>query len=165
MAVAQKKETRYTKAAIGKKVKPGGRRVVSSALIKPSATNLVPKMHVKRGDTVVLISGPTKNGKYSSELKKRLEERNAYKGQIGKVSAVSPSTGKITIEGVNIVTRAQKQRSLTGKSGLVTKEAPIFASRVMLYCNNCKKATRVKHKIADGKKTRICRHCSESLDA
>lgn len=159
----QKKEIRYTKSAVSKKVKPGGRRVISSAIIKKGVTNLVPKIHVKRGDTVVLVSGPKKDGKYDADLKKRLDERNAYKGQIGKVVSVSPTSGKIVIEGVNMVTRATKQRSLGGASGLVRKEAAIFASRVMLYCTSCKKATRVKHKIDGDKKVRVCRHCSESI--
>jgi large subunit ribosomal protein L24 len=165
MAVmTKKKEKRYTPAAIKTKVRPGGRRVVSTALIKPGTTNLVPKMHVKRGDMVMLISGPQKNGKYEPDMKKRLDERNAYKGQIGKVASVSRATGKITIEGVNMVTRAQKQRGLT-QAGLVRKEAPIFASRVMLYCSACKKPTRAKHKVMEnGKKARVCRHCSESFD-
>jgi large subunit ribosomal protein L24 len=162
-AQKQKKETRYTKSAISKKVKPGGRRVVSTAIVKKGVTNLVPKIHVKRGDTVVLVSGPKKDGKYDADLKKRLDERNAYKGQIGKVLSVSPTTGKIVIEGVNMVTRATKQRSFGGPSGLVRKEASLFASRVMLYCTSCKKPTRVKHKIENDKKVRVCRHCSQAI--
>lgn len=165
MAVAQKKETRYTKSPISKKVKPGGRRVVSEALIKHGVTNLVPSVHVKRGDMVMLISGPKKDAKYPAPLKKRLDKRNAWKGLVGKVLSVTPSTGKITIEGVNMVTRATKQRSMTGAAGLITKEGPMFASRVMLYCTACKKPTRVKHKIDGDKKTRVCRHCSEAFDA
>ncbi len=165
MAVAKKQEVRYSKSPISKKVKPGGRRVVSEALVKQGVTNLVPHLHVKRGDTVVLVSGPKKDGKYATDLKKRLDERNAYKGQIGKVMAVSPSTGKITVEGINMVTRATKQRALSGNAGLVRREGPLFASRVMLYCTSCKKATRLKHKVEKDKKLRVCRHCNESLDS
>lgn len=166
MAVALKKETKFTKSPISTKVKRGGRRVVSEALVKHGVSNLVPHIHVKRGDMVMLISGPKKDGKYEPVLKKKLDKRNAWKGQIGKVLAVSPSTGKITIEGANMITRATKQRSMTGAAGLITKEGPLFASRVMLYCTACKKPTRVKHKFDDkGKKSRVCRHCSESLDA
>ena len=163
MPVAQKKETRYTKSPISKKIKPGGRRVVSEALVKSGSTNLTPKLHVKRGDMVVLVSGPKKDGKYAPEMKKRLDERNAWKGQIGKVLSVSPSTGKITIEGVNMVTRATKQRSFGGQSGLVRKEGAVFASRVMLYCTSCKKPTRVKHKVENDKKSRVCRHCNQAI--
>jgi large subunit ribosomal protein L24 len=165
MAVAHKKETRYTKSPISKKVKPGGRRVVSEALVKQGVSNLVPKVHVKRGDMVMLISGPKKDAKYEPELKKRLDERNAYKGQIGKVKSVSPATGKVIIEGVNMVTRAQKQRGMT-QAGLVRKEAPIFASRVMLYDSVAKKPTRVGHKtLENGKKVRISKRSGEVLDS
>jgi large subunit ribosomal protein L24 len=167
MAVAQKKkQTRYTKSAISKKVKPGGRRVVSTALVKKGSTNLTPKLHVKRGDTVVLVSGPKKDGKYDPDLKKRLDERNAWKGQVGKVVSTSPTTGKIIIEGVNMVTRATKQRAFGQTAGLIRKEGAIFASRVMLYCTSCKKPTRIKHKVEEnGKKTRVCRHCSQGIDS
>jgi large subunit ribosomal protein L24 len=165
MAVAHKKELRYTKSPISKKVKPGGRRVVSEALVKQGVTNLVPKIHVKRGDMVMLVSGPKKDGKYEPDLKKRLDERNAYKGQIGKIKSVSPTEGKIVIEGVNMVTRATKQRGMS-QAGLIRKEAAIFASRVMLYCADCKKPTRLKHKqLENGKKTRVCHHCKQGFDS
>lgn len=166
MAVAIKKEIRYSNSPISKKVKPGGRRVVSSALVKPGVSNLVPKIHVKRGDMVMLISGPKKEGKYESSLKKKLDARNAWKGQVGKVLSVTPASGKIVIEGVNMVTRATKQKSVSGEHGFVRKEGAVFASRVMLYCGACKKPTRVKHKIDEkGKKSRVCKHCSEAFDA
>src|SRR5581483_923797 len=118
-----------------------GRRVVSEALVKHGVSNLVPKVHVKRGDMVILISGPKKDGKYEADLKKRLDERNAYKGQIGKVLEVMPAEGKIKVEGVNMVTRGTKQKAFGGQSGLVRKEGAMFASRVMLYCSACKKPT------------------------
>jgi large subunit ribosomal protein L24 len=162
MPVAHKKEIRYTKSPISKKVKAGGGKVVSQALVKPGSANLVPSMHVKRGDMVMLISGPKKDGKYDADLKKRLDERQAYKGMIGKVLTVSPSTGKITVEGINMITRSTKQKGMQ-QAGQVRKEGPLFASRVMLYCSSCKKPTRIKHKIENDKKTRICRFCSEAI--
>lgn len=149
MAVAKKREIRYTNAGVPKKIKMGGRTVVSSALVKKNSSNLVPKLHVKRGDMVMLISGSEKVGK----------------GKTGKVLSVHPSTGKITVEGINLIIRATKARSPMGKSGLVKKEGPIFASRVMLFCTACKKPTRIRHKIEGDKKTRICTHCKEAFDS
>jgi large subunit ribosomal protein L24 len=134
---------------VSKKIKPGGRKVVSEALVKQGASNLIPKLHVKRGDMVMLISGSEKVGK----------------GRTGKVLNVYPSTGKVVVEGINLITRATKQKTAMGKSGLIKKEGPIFASRVMLFCTSCKKPTRIRHKVLDsGKKTRICTHCSEAFD-
>ena len=138
-----KKEVRFTNKPISQKTKPGGRKVVSRALVKEGATNLVPKIHVKRGDTVMLIAGPKKNDpKRSADIKKRMDARNIYKGQIGKVISVFPKSGKIIVEGINLVTRATKARSMTAKAGLVRKEAPIFACKVMLYDTEAKKPVR-----------------------
>lgn len=148
MAVARKRETRYSKAPIAKKHKMGGRVVVSEALVKKGSSNLIPKMHVKRGDMVMMISG----------------SKEAGKGKTGKVLNVFPSTGKVVVEGLNIITRATKARSINAKSGLVKKEGPIFASKVMLYCTACKKPTRIRHKVEAQKKVRVCAHCKEAID-
>lgn len=145
-----KRNVRYANAPISKQVKLGGKTVVSNALVKQGVSNLTPKVHVKKGDMVMLMSGSEKVGR----------------GKTGKVANVFPKTGKIIVEGINVVTRGTRQRTVTGQSGLIKKEAPIFASRVMLFCTACKKPTRIKHKVTDnGKKTRICKHCSEAFDA
>lgn len=149
MAQAFKPEIRFTKAIQPKKVKMGGSTLVSKALVKHDATNLIPKIHVKRGDMVVVVSGSEKSGR----------------GRTGKVVNVFPKEGKVVVEGINMITKATKKRQALGQEGLVKKEGPIFASRVMLYCTGCKKPTRIAHKVQEnGKKTRICKHCKEALD-
>jgi large subunit ribosomal protein L24 len=162
-AIKDKHPTRYTKAPISQKTKPGGINLVSQALVKPGVTNLTPKLHVKRGDTVILVTGPKKDAKRSADEKKKLDVKNIYKGQTGKVLSVSPTEGKIVVEGINMLTHYGKQAA-GARSGLSKKEGAIFASRVMLYCSACKKPTRIKHKIEGDKKARVCRHCSESFD-
>lgn len=150
MAAVFKREIRHTNSVIKAKTKMGGRVVVSRAIVKEDATNLIPHLHVKRGDTVMVISGSEKFGR----------------GKTGKVLNVFPKKGKVIVEGINIITKATKQRTPMGQSGLIKKEAPIFASKVMLFCLSCKKPTRIKHKMLDNnKKTRICKHCSEAFDA
>jgi|SRR5271170_7975156 len=126
MAVQQTNNIRYTKSPIKQKIKMGGRTVVSEALVKQGATNLVPKIHVKRGDLVILKSGSKEVGV----------------GKTGKVTAVFPKSGKIIVEGINLITRATRQKQIGGKSGLIKKEAPIYASRVMLYNSKTKKGVR-----------------------
>jgi len=128
MTAQKSKAIRYTKACVGVKVKRGGKTLVSKALVREGSTNLVPKIHVKRGDLVVLMSG----------------SKEAGKGTTGKVTSVFPKTGKIIVEGMNIITRATKRSQIGKKSGLVKKEAPIFASRVMLYNAKAKKAVRAE---------------------
>lgn len=134
MAIQSTKRVSYAKAAIPKKVKPAGHAVVSQALVKKGVTNLVPKIHVKRGDLVILASG----------------SKEAGKGKTGKVLTVFPKSGKIIVEGINVITRATKPRSAMRKSGLIKKEAPIFASRVMLYSSNSKKAVRKESRKKEG---------------
>ena len=60
-------------------------------------------------------------------------------------------------------TRPNPQKQIKG--GIVEREAPIHVSNVMIVCGACGKATRIGHNVlADGKKVRICRSCSSSLD-
>ncbi|MBK9143867.1 MAG: 50S ribosomal protein L24 [Candidatus Melainabacteria bacterium] len=109
----------------------------------------MPKVHVKRGDMVMLMAGSKKVGR----------------GKTGKVLEVIPKEGKIVVEGINVIKRATKQRTPMTQSGIIEKEAPIFASRVMLFCTACKAPTRIQHKQLDsGKKSRVCKKCGEAFD-
>lgn len=102
-------------------------------------------MIVKKGDQAVVISGKEK-------------------GKKGKVAQVIPTTGKVVIENVNVVSRHKKPRSAQEKGGIMKKAAPIDASNVMVVCPACGKATRVAHKEIAGEKARVCKKCGASLD-
>lgn len=142
-AQKEKRQVRFTKLNIAPVIKAGGTIVVSEALVKKGAVNLIPKCHVKRGDTVVLISGPKKEDKKrSAEDTKSLQLRNAFKGTIGKVKAVYPRQGKVIVEGVNMMLNAEKARTAAQAGGLVRREAPLAISKVMLYDTTKKKAVR-----------------------
>ena len=82
------------------------------------------KIHVKTGDTVYIVSGDDK-------------------GQKGKVLEVSPKESKVIVEGLNLVTKHVKPRRMGEQGGIVKAEAPMYASKVMLVCPKCNKATRV----------------------
>ena len=101
-------------------------------------------MNVKKNDTVVVLSGKDK-------------------GKQGKVLSVNPEAGKVVVEGVSIATRHQKARRQGEEGGIVKKETPIYACKVMTVCPKCNKATRVAHKIVDGKKVRVCKHCGAEI--
>ena len=103
------------------------------------------KSFVRSGDTVVVIAGKEK-------------------GKQAKVLEVSPKDNRVLVEGVNVVTKHQQQKSQEDKGGIIKKNAPIDASNVMVVCPDCGKATRVGHKEVDGKKVRICKKCGASLD-
>ncbi len=103
------------------------------------------KVHVKKSDTVMVINGKDKN-------------------KTGEVILVMPKKGKIIVRGVNMVSKHQKATKQNTHSAIIKKEAPIYSSKVMLYCNKCKKPTRISHKfLDDGKKVRVCKHCGVTL--
>ena len=111
-------------------------------------------MHVKSNDQVVVISGKDK-------------------GKKGKITAVFPKAGRVTVEGVNLVTKHQKARNAMQPGGIIKKELPIDASNVMLICPKCGKATRVAHKVTtvtlengkqDRKMIRVCKKCNADID-
>lgn len=105
------------------------------------------KVHVKVGDTVVLLTGDKKD-----------------RGKTGKVLEVSPKEGKVIVEGLNLVSKHVKPRRAGDPSGIIKAESAIYASKVMLVCPKCKKPTRIAHKVyADGKKDRMCKKCGETF--
>ena len=98
------------------------------------------KVHVKRDDTVIVISGSSK-------------------GVIGKVLAVSPAEGKVIVEGVNKVTKHVKPRKAGEAGGRIAAESALYACKVQLVCPKCDRATRTGNAIdKNGKKVRVCRH-------
>ena len=108
------------------------------------------KVHVKRDDTVIVISGSSK-------------------GVIGKVLAVSPDEGKVIVQGANIVSKHQKPRKQGEAGGILKVEAAMYASKVQIVCGNSKcdkynKGTRIKHVIDEnGNKIRVCAKCGKEL--
>ena len=105
-------------------------------------------MNVKLNDTVVVITGKDK-------------------GKTGKVVNTNPKAGRVTVQGVNMQKRHQKARKASDVSQIVEREGAIDASNVMVICDKCGKATRVKHAFVeeDGKmkKVRVCK-CGNVLD-
>ena len=105
------------------------------------------KVHVKTGDTVIILSGKDK-------------------GKKGKVLQVAPKEGKVIVEGLNIATKHVKPRNAQQQGGIVEAEAAMYADKVQIICPKCGKPTRVGHKILeDGSKIRVCKHanCGEEL--
>ena len=102
-------------------------------------------MHVKTGDTVMVISGRDR-------------------GNTGKVLAVSPKEGKLIIEGVNMVSKHVKPRQMGQEGGIIKTEGAMYACKVQLVCPKCSAAVRVGHKVSeDGSKLRVCKKCGETF--
>ena len=95
------------------------------------------RIHVNKGDTVQVMRGEDK-------------------GKEGKVIKVFPKTGRVTVEGVNIVKRHRRARRAEEQSGIVEMPAPVHASNVMLLDPKSGAPTRVKRRIDDdGTKERL----------
>ena len=103
------------------------------------------KLHVKKGDTVVVLSGKDK-------------------GKQGKIISAMPRAGKVIVEGVNKVKRHSKPSLKVPQGGIITKEMPLHACKVQLVCPACNKPTRVGHKDVNGKNSRVCKKCGEVIE-
>lgn len=102
-------------------------------------------MHVKKGDNVVVISGKDK-------------------GKQGKIITAMPKVGQVIVENVNKVKRHTKPSVSSPQGGIIDKEMPLHACKVMIVCPACNKPTRVAHKQVDGRNVRVCKKCGEFLN-
>ena len=91
--------------------------------------------------------------------------RGRDKGRRGKIQRVFPDQAKVLVEGVNMVKRHYKAGAQGSRqAGIVEKEMPIDASKLMPICPSCDKPTRVSVKVLDdGTKSRVCKHCEGML--
>lgn len=103
------------------------------------------KVHVKKNDKVMVISGKDK-------------------GKISEVLAVMPKIGRVLVKEVNMVSKHKKPSKTNMQGGIINTEAPINSAKVMLYCEKCKSVTRIAKKITeDGSKVRVCKNCDTVL--
>lgn len=77
------------------------------------------------------------------------------KGRTGRVLQVLPAEDKALVEGLNMVHKHQRQRSQQDRGGIVTREAPIPMSRLMLVDPKTNQPGRVRFEEKDGKKVRV----------
>ena len=100
-------------------------------------------LKIKKGDTVKVIAGKDKDKE-------------------GKVIAVNQKTGKVIVEGVNMLTKHTKPSAQNQNGGIITQEGPINVSNVMLVVKG--QVTRVGFKVEDGKKVRIAKKTGNVID-
>ena len=87
------------------------------------------------------------------------------KGKEGKIIRRIPERDLVVVEGVNMVSRHVRTSQTNPQSGIIKQEAPNYASKVMLVCPQCGKATRVGTSFLEsGKKVRVCKKCNEIID-
>lgn len=104
-------------------------------------------LHVRKGDRVKVISGN-------------------FRGVTGQVLRALPSERRVVVDGVNMRKRHQAPSQQNPEGGIVTFEAPIHASNVMLVCPHCEEPSRVRRRRdAGGEVERICRRCDNPVPA
>ena len=101
-------------------------------------------MQIKKDDMVVVIAGKDK-------------------GKTGQVLRTIPKKNKVVVEGVNMQTKHAKATRTSG-SEIKHMEGPIDASNVMFYDKEAKTATRIGHKVEDGKKVRVSKKTGKTID-
>lgn len=103
-------------------------------------------MHVKTGDTVRILAGKDK-------------------GKEGKILRAIPVRNKVVVDKINIMKKHQKPNQEYPEGGIISLEAPMHVSNVMLICKTCGKPTRTGHRfLDDGKKVRVCKRCDAAID-
>ncbi len=113
--------------------------------------HLANKMNIKKGDTVLIISGKDK-------------------GKEGIVSRAMPQMSKVIVEGLNVVKKHVRPQGQTRQGGVIEKAMPLHISNVMLKCSECGEPTRVARERramgADQKMrpVRICKKCHKVIE-
>jgi large subunit ribosomal protein L24 len=103
------------------------------------------QLHIKKGDTVYVISGKEK-------------------GKTGKVIRVLRDDKKVVVEKLNIVKRHARPSQKNPGGGIFEKEAGIHVSKLMIYCTKCSRPVRIGRKrLASGEKVRYCRKCGGEI--
>jgi len=103
------------------------------------------KLHVKKDDIVMVITGKDK-------------------GKKGRVLEAYPRLNRVLVEGVNMVKKHTRPSQANPQGGIITQEAPIHVSNVMLIDPKTGLPTRVGYKVVDGKKIRIAKRSGEAID-
>ena len=99
-----------------------------------------PKFNIKKGDSVVVITG---------------DDKDLSKPRLVKEVLIGEKNTKVIVEGVNIVTKHSKPSAQNTKGGIVKKEAPIHISNVMLWDAAQKAGARVTRVRKEGKTERV----------
>jgi large subunit ribosomal protein L24 len=101
-------------------------------------------MKLKKGDTVLIISGKDR-------------------GRKGKILKALPKEQKILVESINLKKKHVRPKREEEKGQVVQIPAPIHVSNVKLICSKCGKATRIGYKIAENRKYRMCKKCGAEI--
>jgi large subunit ribosomal protein L24 len=104
-------------------------------------------MHVRKGDTVVVITGKDK-------------------GKRGHVLRILSAKGRVVVERIAMVKRHTKPTQRNPRGGILEKEGTLEASNVALWCGKCGAGRRCRADIKEGqKKRRVCVKCGSAIES
>jgi large subunit ribosomal protein L24 len=107
-------------------------------------------MHIHKDDIVEVIAGD--------------DAGTAKARTTGRVLRVLPAEGKVVVEGINRVYKHLKPNRRNAQGGRLSREMPIDASNVLLYCSTCRRGVRIGRRYeASGRKERYCKKCGNHL--
>lgn len=117
------------------------KRLAKRAVVKK--VNVARRSALKKGDLVMVIAGGNK-------------DTRPIKGQVGRILGFTgKDRSRVLVEGINMVTRHQRQTAPGRSSGKIQKEAPLHISNVMYYVEKLKRPMRLRHSfLEDGTKVR-----------
>lgn len=101
-------------------------------------------MKIKKNDQVKILSGKDR-------------------GKSGKVLRVNGKTGKVVVEGLNIIKKHSRPRRQGEKGQRLSVPAAIHSSNLMLICPKCSRPARIGYKISGKNKFRVCKKCKGEL--
>ncbi len=102
------------------------------------------KLNLKKGDLVVVISGEDK-------------------GKKGHVLKAFPKTGRVIVEKVHMIKKHAKPSQRNPQGGIITMEAPIQASNVMLFNEKLNAVSKPVIQIREGNRVRVCKKSGDEL--
>ncbi len=102
------------------------------------------KMNLKKGDFVVVISGEDK-------------------GKKGQILKAFPSKNRVIVEKVNLIKKHSKPSQTNPQGGIITKEAPIDASNVMLFNEKLNAVSKPVMQDREGRRVRVCKKTGNEL--
>ena len=108
------------------------------------------QLHVKKGDTVLVISGADRS--YADRRRQ------------GEVLEAHPRSGRVVVQGINMQVKHQRRTQKQPQGGRAQRPGPLHVSNVMLVCPSCDKPTRIRTRLRESKRVRVCRKCGKDID-
>lgn len=102
------------------------------------------KYNIKKGDEVIMLAGKDK-------------------GKKGKVLSINKKTGRVSVDGLNLIKKHQKPRRQEEKGEIISMPGTVDVSNVALFCAQCNKQVRIGHRFESDKKIRICKKCQSAI--